>query len=459
MKTCRFFLIILSLSVWLAGCKEEDDGKVVLQGLAVNPTSMSLAANDSKTIAASPLPPNSSDLVFNWKMSKEGVVSLLTTDGPTVWVSGVAQGEVIVTVTCNGESIDVPVTVFPANLRRISINESKLNMYTNNDEFKYIELVATPDPLDAPDVEFEWLVEPEGVVSLSDSTGASVVVTAEKIGAAIITVQSGTISKKVSVTVTREARLDYLSESVVGQWKFDDVNDYGKATKGNNLEITGQIRSVMGPSGGNYAIEGTRYLADLRAKHGLTGDSLDNFTILWDARYPSGELNTGNYYYAGYWNGTYTNDASLFMVYRTADNYNASSYDYLMGTTSTVNAQSSLCVGAGTYYLLEGPYPYPDYSPWMRIVMTITRINENNVRMDVWKDGVKIMDNLMKGSSQYKLTEDDWIYFLTDGGNLNQDFTVGDGDDRPHPLAQVAIWGFAMNNAEVRMLGTVETEF
>jgi uncharacterized protein YjdB len=466
MKTRKYFLIILSLSIWLAGCKE-DDGKVVLQGLVVNPTSLEVAANDSKTIAASPLPPNSSDLVFHWTTSKEGVVSLLTTDGPTVWVSGVTQGEVTVTVTCNGESVDIPVTVLPATLKSISVNETAISMLVNNDERKHFELVATTDPVDAINVEYLWSAEPEGIVSFSDTASASTIVTAEKEGEAVITVQSNEVSKKttfsqkITVTVNREARLDYLRETVAALWKFDDYNDLGKATKGNDLQVNvpGSIRQVPGPGGTNMAIEGTMGIADLRARHGLRGESLDNFTILWDAQYPAGAPGIGtSAYYAGYWNGTYTSDASMFMVYRLGGGTDYL-YDPLLDTKTGVDRTHYLSVGTGSYNILsEESYDYPNSSPWMRVVMTISRIDDNNVRMDIWRNGVKVMSNETKNSSQLRFTEGGWIYLLTDGGNLREDFTVGNNDDRPHPLAQAAIWGFAMTNAEVRLLGTIETD-
>jgi uncharacterized protein YjdB len=457
MKTCRIFLIILSLSIWLAGCKE-DEGKVSLTGLVVNPMSLELAANDSKTIAASPVPPNSSDLVFSWTTSKEGVVNLSSADGPTVWVSGITKGEVIVTVTCNGESVDIPVTVVPAALKAISVNETKISLYTNNAELKQIALTAVPDPEDALGVAFEWSAEPEGIVSFSNNAGATTTVIAEKTGDAIITVRSGEISKKVTVNVSREARLDYLVESVAAQWKFDDVTNLGKATKGEDLEILYPVTAVNGPVTGDVAVEGTVGRADLRAHHGLTGESLENFTIMWDAQYPAGEPGTGSSaYYAGYWNGTYTGNASMFMVYRMADGTDYI-YNPLLGTTTGVSRINYLSVGVGSYNVLyEEKYYYPDSSPWMRIVMTISRVDDNSVRMDIWKNGVKVMDNALKSRSQFQFTEGGWIYLLSDGGNMNESFEVGDGDDRPHPLANVAIWGFAMNEREVRLLGTIGT--
>jgi hypothetical protein len=458
MKTCRILMmIILSLNImWLAGCKEEDD-KVVLSGLVVNPMSLELAANDAKTIAASPTPPNSSDLVFTWTTNKEGVVTLSAADSPTVWVSGVAKGDVIVTITCNGVSVDIPVKVFPAALKSISLNETKLSLFTNNNELKEAELVATPDPVDALDVAFEWSVEPEGIISFSNTTGATTTVKAEKIGEAIITVRSGDITRKVSVTVAREANLNYLIANVAAQWKFDDINDLGKATKGEDLEITGVVREVLGPVTGDGAVEGTQGLADLRAHHGLTGESLDNFTIMWDAQYPAGTPGTGSSaYYAGYWNGTYGSDASMFMVYRIADG-NDNIYDPIMGTTTQISRINRLSVGVGSYCVLEGPYLYPESSSWMRIVMTITRVDNSNVSMNVWKNGVKVMNDMLKDRSQFAFTEGGWIYLLTDGGNLTEDFHSGSGEDLPHPLANVAIWGFDMNNAEVRLLGTIGT--
>jgi hypothetical protein len=455
MKTCKNSLIILVLIIWIAGCRE-DDGKVVLTGLVVNPTSLELAANDAKTIAASPVPPNSSDLTFSWTTSKEGVVTLSSTDGPTAWVSGVEKGEVTVTVTCNGMSIDIPVTVFPAALRNFSLNETKISLYINNSEAKQVRLVATPDPLDAPDAAFEWSAEPEGIVSFSNTVGATTTVVAEKTGDAIITVRSGEISKKVTVNISREANLNFLLDNVAAQWKFDDVVDLGKATKGEDLEITGQIKIVRGPMGDDVAIEGTKGRADLRAHHGLTGESLDNFTVMWDAQYPAGALILGeSAYYAGYWNGVYS-DASMSMVYRigSADDY---IYDPLMGTTARVNTANWLCAGAGTYYGLEGPYEYPNISSWMRIVMTVSKVDNSSLRVDMWKNGRKVMDNLLKSRDQLAFAEGGWIYLLTDGGNLSEDFYSGDGDDNPHPLANFVIWGFAMTNAEVRLLGEIGT--
>jgi hypothetical protein len=457
MKTCKNLMIILSLTVWLAGCKEEDDGKVVLTGLVVNPTSLVLASNDAVTLAASPVPPDASDLVFSWTTNKEGVVTLYPIDGPTAWVSGVATGEVTVTVTCNGMSVDIPVSVFPSELRSFSINETKISLYTNNSDLNHFELVATPNPVDATDVAFEWSVEPEGIISLSDITGATTTVTAKKVGNAVVTVRSGELSKKTTVNVSREPRLDYLVQNVAAQWKFDDYSNLGKATKGEDLEITGSIRMVQGPAGGNGAIEGTVGIADLRAHHGFTGESLDNFTIMWDAQYPAGEQGTGsNAYYAGYWNGTYTSDASMHMVYRMSDGTDYI-YDYLMQTTEGVSRLNRLSAGISTFFILSERYYYPSSSPWMRIVMTVSMVDDNNLRMDMWKDGVKVMDNALRSRSQLRFTEGGWIYLLTDGGNMTEDFQCGNGEDRPHPLANVAIWDFAMTDKEARLLGTIGT--
>jgi hypothetical protein len=423
----------------------------------VNPARLELAANDAGVIAASPVPPNASDLVFSWTTNKEGVVTLYPTDGPSTWVSGVATGEVIVTVTCNGMSIDIPVTVFPSTLRTFSINETKVSLYTNSSSQNHFALVATPDPADATDVAFEWSVEPEGIISFSDITGAATTITAEKTGDAVITVRSGEISKKITVNVTREPRLDYLVDNVAAQWKFDDYSNLGKASRGEDLEIIGSIKMVQGPSGGNGAIEGTVGLADLRAHHGLTGESLDNFTLMWDAQYPAGEQGTGSSaYYAGYWNGTYTNDASMFMIYRMSDGTDYF-YDHLMQTTEGVSRLNRLSAGISSYYILSDKYYFPDSSPWMRIVMTISSVDENNLRMDMWKDGVKVMDNALRNRSQLQFTEGGWIYLLTDGGNMTEDFHSGNGEDLPHPLANVAVWGFAMTDREVRLLGTVGT--
>jgi hypothetical protein len=456
MKTYKILMIILSLSIWLAGC-EEDDSKVVLTGLVVNPTSLELASNDAMTIAASPIPPNASDLVFSWTTNKEGVVALYPIDGATTWVSGVATGEATVTVTCNGMSIDVPVTIVPSELRTFSVNETKVGLYINNSTLDHFELVATPNPIDAIDIAFEWSVEPEGIISFSDTTGATTTITAEKMGNAVVMARSGEISKKITVSVSREPRLDYLVENVAAQWKFDDYDNLGKATKGEDLEIIGSIKMVQGPAGGNGAIEGTVGLADLRAHHGLTGESLDNFTILWDAQYPAGEQGTGaNAYYAGYWNGAYTSDASMHMVYRMSDGTDYL-YDNLMQTTNGVSRLNRLSAGVSSFYILSERYYYPDSSPWMRIVMTISMVDDNNLRMDMWKDGVKVMDNALRSRNQLRFTEGGWIYLLTDGGNMTEDFHVGNGEDLPHPLANVAIWGFAMTNREVRLLGTVGT--
>jgi hypothetical protein len=416
-----------------------------------------MAANDVMTIAASPVPPNASDLTFSWTASREGAVNLYPADEPTVWVSGVASGQLTVTVTCNGISVDIPVTIVPAALRAISVNELALELVSNSATQKQFVMTATPDPVDALNVEFEWSVEPEGIVSFSNLTGANTTVIAEKPGEAVITVRSGEISRKATVSVSREARLDYLVETVAAQWKFDDPNDLGKATTGEDLEIIGTVTAVPDHSEAYGAVQGTAGLADLRAHHGLTGESLENFTIMWDARYPSADASVGtSAYYATYWNGTYTGDASLLVAYRVGDG-DENRYDPLMGTYSSIRRINHLSVGAGNYNILDGPFTYPANSAWMRIVATVSKVDDSNVRLDVWKNGVKVMDNLVRGTNQLGFTEGGWIYLLTDGGNLNPDFTVGDNGDMPHPLSNVVIWGYALNDREARLLGTVGT--
>jgi len=89
-------------------------------------------------------------------------------------------------------------------------------------------------------------------------------------------------------SINEPVLVDY-SEVVAGRWKFDDADNLGKATIGNNLELHGTetaVAGVSGDDGASFVETGSGYLVD----HGLPasgGDKVNTYTIIYDVKAPA----------------------------------------------------------------------------------------------------------------------------------------------------------------------------
>ncbi len=87
-----------------------------------------------------------------------------------------------------------------------------------------------------------------------------------------------------------------LSKNLVGYWRFDDPNNLGAATIGNDLTLNGAathtaVSGVNAEDGAALVDVGTWYDVD----HGMAasgGSNVNTYTMIWDVKVASGDLGT-----------------------------------------------------------------------------------------------------------------------------------------------------------------------
>jgi len=196
----------------------------------------------------------------------------------------------------------------------------------------------------------------------------------------------------------------------VGSWKFDDAADMLKADIGLPLELNGTQVSVPGPVDGNLAtLIGPG--SNLKLTHGIApnggGTKVNNYTIMMDVSLPA----------LGVWHAFYqtevanTGDADLFC----------------RAVESTLGVGD---LGYGSKALSK--------DIWYRMVISV----ENGTSYSVYLN----TELFLKGKVQTK----DGRFALADALLL---FADNSGDDNLINCAEVAMWNFALSEAEIKALG------
>jgi uncharacterized protein YjdB len=215
----KVFLYLIAALVCMTGCNDEnsaDEGNesVAMTGITVDTPSLTLLTNSKRQIIATPVPPNATDVLFEWSSDDPDAV-MVSQDG-TVFVKRFKTGITTVTVKCGSIEETVQVTVQEVPLEGITLN-------VNVDDTIKIPIVnatrqinAKPKPLNATEVEFVFRSEDESVV-IVDQTGK---ITARSDGKTNIIISSGSIIIPIAVSVGLE---DIIVNPAAIEMFFSDV--------------------------------------------------------------------------------------------------------------------------------------------------------------------------------------------------------------------------------------------
>jgi uncharacterized protein YjdB len=198
MKSTNLFLLVsLALVLIFTGCNKDEvekDKKIPLESIAVTPLSVSLTVNNTMPLTATPDPEDASDVSFEWSSENP----LVATVSATGLVTAKKAGSTTVKVQSGSVEASVPVTVQnePIALTDITIEPAgdNVNLQMGDKQQLTVALV----PADATDVTVTYTSDTESVATVS-LTGE---ITAVNVGTAIITVQAGSITKTLTVTVS-----------------------------------------------------------------------------------------------------------------------------------------------------------------------------------------------------------------------------------------------------------------
>jgi hypothetical protein len=141
-------------------------------------------------------------------------------------------------------------------------------------------LYAYPVPYDCTDYEFKWESANTDIVTVDDFGRVQSV----DVGTTTVSVSQGNIRKEYSVEVYEIP----LLEQATGYWTFEDAANLGKATRGADLELTGEgFGSTDGPTAGDRAIH-IEKRSYLKCAHGIdpSGDYATVYTVMMDFKLP-----------------------------------------------------------------------------------------------------------------------------------------------------------------------------
>jgi hypothetical protein len=199
----------------------------------------------------------------------------------------------------------------------------------------------------------------------------------------------------------------------MGQWKFDDASNIGKASIGENLEVKGTVNLVNGPSNWNNAAE-VGLGSYFEMIHGMypNGDGymVNEYTLQIDFSIPE----------AGIWHaffqtdGTNVGDADLFT--NTSNKIGTAATSYSAGTVTA--------------------------NTWYRMVITV----KNGHFFKIYIDGEPFLNAAGQGVDGRFALGEKLLLFADD-----------DGDDGLIRCAEVSIWDVALNEEQVAQLGSATT--
>jgi hypothetical protein len=432
----------------------------------VNPTEIAKTVDDSVQVTASPYPPDADNLGdYVWK-SDDTTVAVVNPEG-WIYITGVGTTKVTVT---NGEvKTEIPVT---GSIKGITVVD--LDGRTSYDEAivnttLQLKVVILPERLNDLDlIPDKWESNNDEVASVDQYTG---LVTLKSKGVAIITATMPGGEQNYYTVGTGS-----ILNEAYGYWRFDDTLNFGKATKGSDLEIIGDVHVVEGPSATNVAVEGTKRQRNFKWLHekpaqplnpeGTNNEYADvaGFTFMWDTRF----YDIDRAYYSLYWNSE-GNDASFFVRYmKSYKRKPLVPFESDVEYENEYEWTNTMVIGRGSYYPfypLE-PSDNTSLSPWMRLVVTYNIANENDGNYTVYVNG-KVVEYTLDGNTKYLRGAGlgtNWrfmwlvnkpIYFEADGGG-GTELDGGDGDDTAHPIAAIAVWDRALTEDEVSLLGGVK---
>jgi uncharacterized protein YjdB len=173
-----------ALTLFLAGCGDNEDGAVVLQSINVSPPSLALNPGQKGQLTATAVPADAENISFKWSSSDHTKATVSSTGE----VTAVAEGTATVTVISGSITKDVTVTVTLSVMTSFTVAPERLSLTLGDYP---TDLTVTRVPAGAGGV-FTYVSSDDNVVTVVDGE-----VTAIDAGEATITVSSGSLPPKV----------------------------------------------------------------------------------------------------------------------------------------------------------------------------------------------------------------------------------------------------------------------
>lgn len=169
---------------------------VAVTGVTLDKTELSIAEGKKSQLTATVLPANADNKKISWSSNKESVATV----DQNGWVTAVAQGSAVITVTTEDGNktatcaVIVTAAADPVHVTSVSLDKTELTLKVGESN----TLKATVNPADADDPSVTWSSNKSSIASV-DANGK---VTGVAEGTAVITVTTKDGNKTATCTVT-----------------------------------------------------------------------------------------------------------------------------------------------------------------------------------------------------------------------------------------------------------------
>ena len=154
--------------------------------VTLNKTTASLKAGETVTLTATVSPSDATDKTVTWTTSDQTVATV--SNGV---VTAKKVGTAIITAKAGSKTATCTITVVPTEVTSVTLNKTTASLKAG----EAVTLTATVNPSDATDKTVTWTTSDQTIAIVSNG-----VVTAKKVGTAIITAKAG--SKTVTCQIT-----------------------------------------------------------------------------------------------------------------------------------------------------------------------------------------------------------------------------------------------------------------
>jgi uncharacterized protein YjdB len=212
----------------ITGNKKPGNGgskDIPAESVTINGGNKTMTVGDKYTPGCVVLPVNSTDKPI-WSSSDVAVAVINSNTGE---ITAIGEGETTIIVTAGNKSHSIKITVIAAEIsaESITINGGDRTMKVGDID----TLTCIVNPLNSTDIPF-WSSNDDSVVAINSNTGE---INALKKGITTITVQAGTKTHSITITVTEAT--DPKIDTKNGEGPYDTVYDDDDEAKNYTLII------------------------------------------------------------------------------------------------------------------------------------------------------------------------------------------------------------------------------
>ena len=227
--------------------REEKDTTIAVSDIEIGSHETEIKVGETFSISATVLPSDATNSTVTYKSSNEAVATVNSTGE----VKGISKGSVIIYVTSEQVTKEIPLTVIVATTG-ISVNKDYLVLKKGNT----FQLTVTVTPAEANQTVTYRSID-ESIVTVS----ASGLVSAKKVGNTTIMISNGDFSVAVSVIVNQNAVKTEDDETSIQE--MDDERVYTKRVNASEVEKIDkdilyylyETQEILKISGDGYTIE------------------------------------------------------------------------------------------------------------------------------------------------------------------------------------------------------------